>query len=64
MPVLGVILFFGGVELATSADGDGAGRADRVVMVVTAGVALWNMGAGYLTGLVLYHAARRRLLRL
>lgn len=64
MPVLGVVLFFGGVELAASADGDGAVRADRVVMVVTAGVALWNMGAGYLAGLVLYHAASRGLLRL
>lgn len=64
MPVLGVILFFGGIELAASADGDGAVRADRVVMVVTAGIALWNMGAGYLMGLVLYHAASRKLLRL
>ena len=64
MPVLGVILFFGGIELAASANGDGASRADRVVTVVTAGVALWNMGAGYLTGLALYHAASRKLLRL
>lgn len=53
MPVLGVILFFGGIELAASADGDGAARADRVVMVVTAGIALWSMGAGYLVGLLL-----------
>jgi hypothetical protein len=59
-----VILFFGGIELAVSARTDRAPRAARVVMVVTAGVALWNMGAGYLAGLVLYHAARRRLLRL
>jgi MFS superfamily sulfate permease-like transporter len=64
LPVLGVILFFGGLELAASAEGDGAVRADRVVMVVTAGVALWNMGAGYLAGLLLYHASSRNLLRL
>jgi len=45
MPVLGVILFFGGIELAASANGDDALRADRTVTVMTAGIALWNMGA-------------------
>jgi MFS superfamily sulfate permease-like transporter len=64
MPVLGVILFFGGIELAASANGDGASRPDRIVMVVTAGVALWNMGAGYGAGLLLYHAAKRGVVRL
>jgi hypothetical protein len=33
-------------------------------MVVTAGIALWNKGAGYLVGLVRYHAASRKLVRL
>jgi MFS superfamily sulfate permease-like transporter len=64
LPVLGVVLFFGGVELAASANTEPTSRADRTVMVVTAGVALWNMGAAYLAGLILYHAASRRLLRL
>lgn len=64
MPVLGVILFFGGMELAGAADGGGASRSDRAVMVVTAGIALWNIGAGYGAGLVLHHAARRGLIRL
>ena len=62
-PVLGVILFFGGVELASSIESDG-GRADRIVQVVTAGVALWNPGAAYLAGLLLFHSARRGLVRL
>lgn len=62
-PVLGVILFFGGVELASSVNGEG-GRADRVVQVVTAGIALWNPGVGYLVGLLLHHADRRGLVRL
>ena len=57
-PVLGVILFFGGVELASSIESDGD-RAARIVQVVTAGVALWNPGAAYLAGLLLYHSARR-----
>jgi hypothetical protein len=33
-------------------------------MVVTAGVALWNVGVAYLVGLVLHHAGRRGLVRL
>jgi len=64
MPVLGVILFFGGMELAASANGEGASRPDRAVMVTTAGIALSNMGAGYLAGLTLYHAIRRGIVRL
>src|SRR4029453_15682646 len=64
LPVLGVILFFGGIELAASVNGEGASRADRTVMVVTAGIALWNMGAGYVAGLVLYYAAARGVGRL
>src|SRR5262245_44201984 len=53
MPVLGVILFFGGMELAASANGEGAPRAER-----------WNIGAGYAAGLMLYHAARMGIVRL
>jgi MFS superfamily sulfate permease-like transporter len=63
VPVLGVILFFGGIELAASF-GDGGDRADQTVQVVTAGVALWNPGVAYLAGLILYHASRRGIVRL
>jgi MFS superfamily sulfate permease-like transporter len=61
-PVLGVILFFGGVELASSFAGEPT-RTDRTVMIVTAGIALWNPGAAYLAGLALHHAARRGIVR-
>ena len=64
VPVLGVILFFGGIELAAAVNGEPYTRADRTVLVVTAGVALWNMGVAYLAGLLLYHAGRRGLFRL
>src|SRR3989442_411587 len=64
LPVLGVILLFGGIELAASVNGEAFSRADRIVLVVTAGIALLNMGAAYLSGLLLYHANRRRLIRL
>jgi MFS superfamily sulfate permease-like transporter len=62
-PVLGVILFFGGLELASSGESDGT-RADRTVQMVTAGVALWNPGVAYLAGLLLHHSVRCGVVRL
>jgi MFS superfamily sulfate permease-like transporter len=63
--VLGVILLFGGLELAASVQaGDRATKSDRYVMLLTAGVAMWNMGAGYLAGLALSHSYRRGWLAL
>ncbi len=64
LPILGVILFFGGMELTASVNGESYGRAERTVLVVTAGVALWNVGAAYLAGLLLHHANQRGLVRL
>jgi len=64
LPVLGVILLFGGLELAGAGTTEEAAPEDRAVLVLTAGLALWNMGVAYLTGLVLYHAVRRRLITL
>lgn len=63
-PILGVILFFGGMELAASINGESYGRAERTVLVVTAGVELWNVGAACLVGLILHHASQRGLVRL
>jgi MFS superfamily sulfate permease-like transporter len=64
LPVLGVILFFGGIELAVGINGDTFSRSERTILVVTAGVALWNMGVAYLAGLMLHHAVQRGILRL
>jgi MFS superfamily sulfate permease-like transporter len=64
VPVLGVILFFGGIELAVGLNGDTFSRSERTVLVVTAGIALWNMGVAYLAGLLLHHASQRGILRL
>lgn len=50
IPVLGVILLFGGLELAAAGTTEEAAPQDRAVLVLTAGLALWNMGAAYLTG--------------
>lgn len=61
--LLGVILMFGGLELAAGVQADDSRKADRYVMLLTAGLSMWNMGAGYLTGLVLWHAFQRGWLR-
>jgi len=62
--LLGVILMFGGLELAAGVHAERLERADRYVMVFTAGVALWNMGAAYLGGLLLWYGLHRGWLRL
>jgi hypothetical protein len=45
-------------------NGEVFSRADRIVLVVIAGIALLHMGAAYLSGLLLYNANRRRIIRL
>ena len=59
-----MILLFGGLEFATGALGDARAKQDRYVLLLTAGIAMWNMGAGYLAGLLLHHATRRGVVRL
>jgi hypothetical protein len=49
---------------AAAANGDAYSRAERTVLIVTAGLALWNMGVAYVAGLLLYYANRRGLIRL
>jgi hypothetical protein len=62
--LLGVILMFGGLELAAGVQVSGLAKADRYVMAFTAGVALWNMGAAYVGGLALWYGLQRGWLRL
>jgi len=61
--LLGVILMFGGLELAAGVQANHGEKAERYVMLLTAGVSQWNMGAGYVAGLVLWHAYQRGWLR-
>jgi MFS superfamily sulfate permease-like transporter len=62
--LLGVILLFGGLELAAGAHGDTLKRGDRYVVLLTAGISLWNMGVGYLAGLALWYAVQRGWIRI
>jgi hypothetical protein len=61
--LLGVILFFGGLELATGAVGSAMAREDRYVFLLTAGLSMWNMGVGYLGGLAIWYVFRWKWLR-
>ena len=54
--LLGVILLLGGLELAAGAHDERYGKEERYVFLLTAGVSMSNMGAGYLAWLVLWHS--------
>ncbi len=61
--VLGVILFFAGTELAITVRDIGSRKQDVYVMLVVAGVAMWNMGAAFLAGILLHQALEREWLK-
>jgi hypothetical protein len=62
--ILGVILFFTGLELASITRDIGNRRSDVYIMLVTAGLAMWNMGIAYLAGLILYYGVEKKVLKL
>jgi len=59
-PILGVILFFAGVELALVVQDIRLKKQNLFVLLVTAGTAMWNMGVAYLAGMILYYCLQRR----
>jgi MFS superfamily sulfate permease-like transporter len=62
--ILGIILFFTGLELASIAKDIGPVRSDFYLMLLTAGLAMWNMGIAYLTGLLLFYGLKKNFIRL
>jgi hypothetical protein len=54
---------FGGLELAAGIQAHHDEKAERYVMLLTAGVSQWNMGVGYVAGLILWHAYQRGWLK-
>jgi hypothetical protein len=62
--ILGVILFFTGLELASITRDIGNKKSDVYIMLVTAGLAMWNMGVAYLAGLLLFYGVQKRILNL
>ena len=59
-PILGVILFFAGLELALVVKDIKLKKQNLFVLFITAGTAMWNMGVAYLVGLMLYYGLQRR----
>lgn len=61
--ILGVILFFAGLELASITRDIGPQKGDFYIMLTTAGIAMCNMGVAYLAGLLLYYGAKKGILK-
>ncbi len=61
--ILGVILFFAGVELASMAWDIGSRKEDIYVLLVTTGIAIINIGIAFVAGLALYYAMQRKLVK-
>ncbi|HSO06909.1 MAG TPA: putative sulfate/molybdate transporter [Pelomicrobium sp.] len=65
VPLLGVVLFLAGTELALgSGVGEVQGNDMRFVTLSVAGLAAWNVGAAFVYGLVVHMALRRGWIRL
>lgn len=60
--VLGVILFFAGLEMAATAR-DINEKNDFYITLVTTGFAFWNMGAGFLAGLIMQELFKRKIFK-
>jgi MFS superfamily sulfate permease-like transporter len=63
-PILGVILFFTGAQLGLGSCDLGKSKEDRFVSLVTAAVAMWNIGLAFVLGVAAYHLLRRNWMRL
>ena len=64
MPVLGVVLFLTGAQLALGSCDFGRQKTERFATLVTAGCAVWNVGLGFALGWLLLAALRRGWVRL
>jgi hypothetical protein len=64
LPVLGVILFLAGAQLALGICALGNEKADRFVALTTAAFAVWHVGVAFVFGLAVQVALRRGWVRL
>lgn len=58
-PVLGVILFLTGAQLALGSCEFGPGKNERFVTLVVAATAVWNVGLAFVFGMALHFAFKR-----
>ena len=64
LAILGVILFLTGAQLALGSSTFPAERGARAVILLTAALCMWNVGAGFVVGIVLHQLLQRGWLRL
>lgn len=62
--VLGVILCLTGAQLALGSSNLPAHRGERVVVLLTAALCMWNVAAGFVLGMVLHQMNRRGWLQM
>jgi len=58
------ILFFAGLELAASARDIGPEKSDFYLLIVTAGFSLWNIGIGFVAGLIMQELIKRKIFKI
>jgi hypothetical protein len=63
-PVLGVVLFLTGAQLALGSCDFGRKKDERFATLVTAGCSVWNVGLGFVLGWLVLAALRRGLVKL
>lgn len=63
-PVLGVILFLTGAQLALGSCDFSRDMGERFVTLVTTAFAMWNVGLAFIVGMIFAYIARRGWLRL
>ncbi|MCL2294676.1 MAG: putative sulfate/molybdate transporter [Spirochaetes bacterium] len=61
--VLGVILFFAGLELAMAARDVGPEKNDFYILIIAAGFSIWNVGIGFLAGLIAQEMIKRNIFK-
>ena len=64
VPVLGVILFLTGGQLALGSCDFGKSNDDRFVSLTVATCAMWNIGVAFVFGMALHHLLKRGLVKL
>jgi predicted benzoate:H+ symporter BenE len=62
--VLGVILFFAGLQLALGSRDSSSEKADRFIVLATAGLAVWNVGIAVLFGILVHYLAKKGILKI
>jgi Molybdate transporter of MFS superfamily len=62
--ILGVILFLTGAQLALGSCDISKDKEERFVTVITAALAVWNVGIAFVFGMCAYVLAKRGWLRL